>query len=86
MPDPVPDSPHGIPAALFLIFSFFGYVAAIGILDAVLIRWFGVDYSMTYGIRWMWNHEPIVLFVVVLGLGLLIGGLAMHFTAGHFEQ
>lgn len=74
-------SAQGIPAAIILILSSIAFVGLMVGLDAWFRKRRGDAGTMTFGIRYLIAHVPLLTLSLAFLLGCLVGGLLVHFAA-----
>lgn len=74
-------SEQGVFAAVVLGLIVLAGVAAAVVYDVVRYLRGGQDATETFGVRWLARHVPLTTHAAMFALGLLIGGLAVHFFA-----
>lgn len=72
-------SEQGVTAAGLFIVACFAFVLVTILADWVVERRQGDDATITYGMRWLSRHLPLLTHILVFLLGLLVGGLFVHF-------
>lgn len=76
---------EGLPAAFIFIAAFMGFCAAIIAFDFWLEKRYGDSKTITYGVRWLIRHVPLLTHLLVLLFGMLVGGLMVHFAGDLFS-
>jgi hypothetical protein len=74
-------SEQGVPAALLFFFLSGVFVVGIAALDFMLRKKYGDAGTITFGVRWLARHVPLLTHGLVFLLGMLLGGLFVHFFA-----
>jgi hypothetical protein len=73
----------GMPGAFLFVACCFAFVAAMIALDFWLGRK-GSEYTITYGTRYLIRHCPLLTHLICFLLGLLLGGLFVHFAGAPY--
>ena len=73
-------SPAGVPAAFIFIGSVILFVCLMIALDFWLEQRNGDQGTITYGVRYLIAHVPLLMLSLAFLLGCLVGGLLMHFA------
>ena len=73
-------SPDGVPAAIAFIGLFAAFTAAVLGFDVWLRTRYGDNGTISYGVRYLMRHVPLVTHLAMFLFGMLVGGLLMHFA------
>ena len=72
-------SEQGVGAAVVLGLILLGAFALAVIYDVLRYRRGGPEATETFGVRWLARHVPLATHAAAFVLGLILGGLFVHF-------
>jgi hypothetical protein len=69
----------GVGSACLFFTLFAAFVAVIIALDFWLHKEFGENYTITFGVRYLVQHVPLLTHTLMFLFGMMVGGLMVHF-------